>query len=102
MPNNNLINNFSKKEILFFILLYLSLLLSFYFGENSTGGAIIDYFGQKKVSEDFAIDFGTTLLNYDQYATRHSPALIIILSFFEKLKISDELIRLIHLHFCLI
>ncbi|MDC0054451.1 hypothetical protein OAJ09_00840 [Candidatus Pelagibacter sp.] len=76
--------------------------MSFYFGENSTGGAIIDYFGQKKVSEDFAIDFGTTLLNYDQYATRHSPALIIILSFFEKLKISDELIRLIHLHFCLI
>ena len=65
MVNNNLNNNFSKEDIVLFILLYLSLLISFYFGENSTGGAIIDYNGQKNVSQDFAISFESTLLNYD-------------------------------------
>ena len=31
-----------------FIFLYFSLLVSFYYGENSTGGAVLDYFNQKK------------------------------------------------------
>ena len=102
MVNYNLNNNFSKKDIVLFILLYLSLLISFYFGENSTGGAIIDYNGQKNVSQDFASSFKSTLLNYDNYGTRHSPILIIFLSFFEKLNFSDYSIRLIHLHICLL
>ena len=102
MVNYNLNNNFSKKDIVLFILLYLSLLISFYFGENSTGGAIIDYNGQKNVSQDFANSFKSTLLNYDNYGTRHSPILIIFLSFFEKLNFSDYSIRLIHLHICLL
>lgn len=102
MVNNNLNNNFSKEDIVLFILLYLSLLISFYFGENSTGGAIIDYNGQKNVSQDFAISFKSTLLNYDNYGTRHSPILIIFLSFFEKFNFSDYSIRLIHLHICLL
>ena len=39
------INNF-KQDIVFFFVLYSSL-ISFILGENSTGGAIIDYNNQK-------------------------------------------------------
>ena len=94
-------NNFLKKEIVFFLILYFTLLLGFIFNENSTGGAIIDYLNQKKISEDFAKEFGETLLNYDSYTTRHSPVLIIFLSFFEKLNLNDYLIRFIHLNLML-
>ena len=94
-------NNFLKKEIVFFLILYFTLLLGFIFDENSTGGAIIDYLNQKKISQDFAKAFGQTLLNYDSYTTRHSPVLIIFLSFFEKLNLNDYLIRFIHLNLML-
>ena len=94
-------NNFLRKEIVFFLILYFTLLLGFIFDENSTGGAIIDYLNQKKISQDFAKAFGQTLLNYDSYTTRHSPVLIIFLSFFEKLNLNDYLIRFIHLNLML-
>ena len=34
-------NNFSGKEIVFFLFLYFTLLISFFLGENSTGGAFL-------------------------------------------------------------
>ena len=43
--NNNLQLN---KEILFLFSLYVSLIIGFVFGENSTGGAILDYENQRK------------------------------------------------------
>jgi len=88
--------------ILIFILLYLSLIIGFYFNEDSTGGAFLDYRGQKGVSKAFAINFKDTFLNYDNFATRHSPVLIVFLSFFEKINLSDNLIRIIHLHILLV
>ena len=39
-------NSFLKKETVLLIFLYLSLLISFVIGENSTGGAILDYNNQ--------------------------------------------------------
>ena len=102
MQINNQDNNFFNKEIVFFLILYLSLLVSFIFGENSTGGAILDYLNQKQISINFALDFKKTLINYDQLSTRHSPILIIFLSYFEKISFSDFAIRLIHLHICLL
>ena len=97
-------NNFKyeQKWYFFYLILYLSLIVSFYFGENSTGGAIVDYINQKKISEDFSKDFYKTLVNYDKYSTRHSPVLIIFLSIFEKIEISDYIIRFIHLNLTLI
>ena len=71
-------------------------------GENSTGGAISDYINQKKASQAFASKFLETFYDYDKYGTRHSPILIIFLSFFEKIKLPDILIRLIHLHLTLL
>lgn len=94
--NNNLSLN---KEVLFLVFLYLSLIISFLIGENSTGGAILDYENQKLVSLNFASNFNETLLNYDNFRTRHSPVLIIFLSIFEILNLDDYTIRLIHLHF---
>ena len=88
--------------VIIFILLYLSLIIGFYFNEDSTGGAFLDYRGQKVVSKAFAINFKDTFLNYDNFATRHSPVLIVFLSFFEKISLSDNLIRIIHLHILLV
>ena len=96
-------NNFKlNKEILFLFFLYISLILSFYIGENSTGGAILDYNNQKIISSEFLLDFKRTFYNYDNFSTRHSPVLIIFLSFLENLFSNDITIRLIHLHICLI
>lgn len=91
------INNYFK----FYLALYLTLIIGFILNENSTGGAIIDYLNQKKAVKDFSNDFLTTLLNYDEYSTRHSPIFIIILSFFEKTPLTDLIIRFFHLHISL-
>ena len=94
--------NMYQKEILFFLILYLTLIVSFFLGENSTGGALGDYLEQKKISQYFSSEFFSTFYEYDTYGTRHSPVLIILLSFFEKINLPDNLIRLIHLHLCLL
>lgn len=94
--------NFLHKEIVFFLILYISLLFGFFLSENSTGGAITDYYNQKNISIDFSNNFLQTFLNYDAYSSRHSPVLIIFLSFFEKMKFQDDIIRLLHLHLCLL
>ena len=91
----------SLKEAIFLLFLYLSLIISFILGENSTGGAIQDYLNQKNASQGFASEFLKTLYEYDTFETRHSPVLIIFLSLFEKFNLPDDLIRLIHLHLCL-
>ena len=96
-------NNFKlNKEILFLFSLYLSLLIGFYFGENSSGGAILDYNNQKLISTKFLLNFKETFYNFDNFSTRHSPVLIIFLSFLENIFSSDMLIRIIYLHICLI
>ena len=79
-----LFDNFSLFTFFSIIILYFSLLIGFYYNEDSTGGALIDYFGQKPISINFSNDFLNTFLNYDEEATRHSPVLIILLSFLEK------------------
>ena len=101
MSLNFLDNDKYKREIVFFFFLYITLIISFFLGENSTGGAIGDYLNQKKASQAFASDFLKTFYEYDAYKTRHSPILIIFLSLFEKIKLPDTFIRLIHLHLCL-
>ena len=94
--------NFYKQEVILLLIGYLSLIISFIFGENSTGGALIDYSNQKNISQSFSNNFTETLLNYDNFSSRHSPSLIIILSFFEKINLPDSLIRIIHLHYCIL
>ena len=94
--------NSYRKETIFYLFLYVTLIISFIFSENSTGGAIKDYLNQKSASQGFADEFLKTFYEYDTFATRHSPVLIIFLSLFEKINVPDVFIRLTHLHLCLL
>ena len=75
MQSKFLNNNYFSfnKEIILLFFLYVSLLISFLYGENSTGGAILDYNNQKIITSKFSIQFKDTFFNYDNFSTRHSP-----------------------------
>ena len=66
MKLSNILPNNLSNWFIWVLFLYLTLIISLIYGENSTGGAIIDYFNQKKVSIDFANSFKKTLLNYEE------------------------------------
>ena len=93
---------FDKNTTLILFVFYLSYLLGFILGEDSNGGAIMDYMGYRSIINDFILDFKNAFLNFDQYGERHSPILIIILSFFYKLNVDDHIIRLVNLHLSII
>jgi hypothetical protein len=84
------------------IIFYLSLIIGFALNENLTGGAQADYLMHKEIAIRFSQNFTETLLNFNKENTRHSPFLLIVLSFFEKIELSDLIIRLINLHFLLL
>lgn len=90
-----------KTEVIAIFLLISSVYLGFYFNEDSSGGAINDYNNQLIIVEAFSNNFNETILNYDKYLTRHSPVLIIFLSFLKNLGFNDEGTRLLHITFCL-
>jgi len=91
------INKSNKKLVS--LLLYLSLLVGFYFGENFSGGAYEDFIMVRvHIIESFKNNFVDTFLNYDDFGDRHSPLLMILLSFLSILKSDLETIRLIHLN----
>ena len=98
--NKNFSSSSTSHLLIFF--LYLSLLVGLIFGENSTGGAFLDYINQKQITLKFSKNFFETLLNYDSFTTRHSPILLIILSQLEQIVSNDFIIRFIYLHFCLL
>jgi len=93
----------SKKTIFFITaFLYITLIIGFFFNEDSNGGAIMDYKSYGNLIQYFTSDFNNTFLNFDKYEERHSPVLIILLSFFYKINIDDTIIRLINLNFSII
>ncbi len=91
-----LTNNSNKIAV--FIILYISLLVGFYFGENSSGGAYPDFMMRTEVIEKFKNDFLITFLQYDNTPDRHSPIILIIISYLNILGISLDTIRFLHLH----
>ena len=64
------------------ILIYFSLLLGFFFNEDSLGGALADYNSHAHIAEKFKSNFLYTLLNYDNLGHRHSPIFYIVKSIF--------------------
>ena len=73
--------------LLFFLFLYLTVLLGFYFDEDNLGGAIADATSHFKTSEEFNKNFLYTLENFGESSglvTRNSPVFWIFLSIFEK------------------
>ncbi len=96
MKDKNFIN---RNNIYLLLILYLSLLLGFYFGENLNYGAKPDwYYTNFPAIKDFSENFSKTLFNYDKYNHRHSPIYLIFLSLFSKIGINFDLIRFIHLN----
>ncbi len=94
MKKNFLENIYSSHHIVIFVL-YISLIVGFALNENSTGGAYIDYLGQKKISISFANNFLETFLNFDELKTRHSPIIPIYFSIFKYFNLNEDLVRLL-------
>ncbi len=93
----HLSNNTNKTLIAF--ALYFSLLIGFYFGENTSGGAYDDFIVLRvPLIENFKNDFIGTFLNYDDFGDRHSPVLMMLLSIFSIWGADLDLIRFIHLN----
>lgn len=93
-------NNNSKQII--FIIYYLIFLSAFLINENTTGGAYQDYNGYMSIIKLLINDFSGTLLSFDELNERHSPVIIILLSFLYKLELSDTVIRFIFFNFSII
>jgi len=87
----------SKTNIIF--LLYISLLIGFYFGEDSLGGAFNDYQSHYHIADKFNKNFLDTFFSYDSLGHRHSPIFYIFKSFLIE---NDVIRRLIFLHFYLL
>ena len=73
---------------LLIFLTFFSLILGFYFDEDSTGGAFEDHVIHNQISNYFFFDFKETFLNYDQMKTRHSPITPMFFSLFKFLNIN--------------
>lgn len=101
MQNNTFLIFLKEKKIFIYLSLYITLIVGFIFNENSTGGALVDYNNQKYAVAAFSENFKNSFLNYEEFSTRHSPLLIIILSFLYKVGFEDIIIRAIHLHISL-
>ena len=92
-----------SKNIILFIVLYISLILGFIFDENLNYGSYFDWINvYVPPVKDFSNNFYDTLINFDTYGQRHSPIYLIIISFFLKFGLDLDVIRFLHLHFCLI
>ena len=91
------------KNITLFAVLYVSLIIGFIFEENLNYGSYYDWINvYVPPIKDFSQNFYETLLNFEKYGQRHSPVYLVLLSFFVKIGLDFDTIRLIHLHLSLI
>lgn len=89
-----------KNEKFFYaiiLLITISLFIGFYFNEDSTGGAYLDYTVHDQISQKFSLNFNNTLLEYDQLKTRHSPVIPIFFSIFKYFDINENFVRFLNL-----
>ena len=93
----------SRNIFIIYLLLYFSLLVGFYFNEDFALGYITDYSLHKNLVVVFFYEnFSHSLLNFDKFATNHSPIYIIFFLFLEKISFSENFSRLIFLHLSLL
>ncbi len=93
----------SNYLIIYYFLLYLSLIIGFYFNEDFAGGFEYDFKIHEGLIKDLfnnSLVYG--LLNYDRNYVPHSPIFIIYLVFLQKLFVSEVFLRLINLHIFLL
>ena len=85
--------------LIYYFLLYLSLLAGFFFNEDFAGGFRYDFNIHKNLIKDLfdeSLIYG--LVNYDKNYVPHSPLFIIYLSISKKIFYSEDLFRLFNLH----
>ena len=89
--------------LIYYLLLYVTLLIGFFFGEDFARGFKYDYQIHQNLIKDLfneSITYG--LLNYDENYVPHSPIFIIYIVIFQKIFVFEEIFRFINLHICLL
>ncbi len=89
--------------VIYYLILYLTLLIGFFFGEDFARGFKYDYQIHQNLIKDLfneSITYG--LLNYDENYVPHSPLFIIYIVIFQKIFVFEEIFRFINLHICLL
>ena len=93
----------NTKNLLIFLILYVSLLIGFLLDENLNFGSYYDWInGNAPPIKDFANNFYDTLVNFEKYGHRHSPFYIIFLSLLFRLGFDLDTIRFMHMHGCIV
>ena len=89
--------------IIYYLLLYLTLLIGFFLGEDFARGFKYDYQIHQNLIKDLfneSIIYG--LLNYDENYVPHSPIFIIYIVIFKKIFVYEDIFRFLNLHICLL
>ena len=102
-----------KKEFFLFVILYLSLYLTFFIEnrdaienlENHFFGTFLqrigpysDFVMREAIIENFNNNFSQTFLQYDKTSDRHSPLILMYFATFRKLGLDIDTIRLLHIN----
>ena len=87
-----------KTSKLIFLILYLSMYVSLYLGEDTLGAAKSDYVNHKLNASYFINNIFQSLLIYDTYDAAHSPIFLIIQSLFLKYFDNDIYFKILNLN----
>ena len=71
----------SKRIFYFYISLYLTLLIGFYFNEDFSGGFKVDYLIYKNIASVFNSDLKNSLIFYERFSVDTSPIFILLLTY---------------------
>ncbi len=74
-----------NQKIYIYLFCVFSLIISFYLGENSSGGSKLDYQITRGIIDDFSINFNKGIKNFIGPGQVQSPIFYILISFFEKI-----------------
>ena len=93
----------NTKNLLIFLILYISLLLGFLLDENLNFGSYYDWIHvYVPPIQDFANNFYETLIGFEKYGQRHSPFYIIFLSLLLRLGLDLDTVRFLHMNGCIV
>ena len=89
--------------IIYYLILYITLLIGFFYGEDFARGFEYDYqIHQNLIKDLFDVSIFYGLLNYDQNYIPHSPLFIIYIVILKKIFVYEDVFRFINLHICLL
>lgn len=94
--------NLIKNNIIFYLILYITLLIGFIFHEDSIGGAKYDWSIVFEAIKSFALKFDETFANYYHFSISHYPFYYIFVSQVYKISNSILATKIIIFHLNLI